>query len=364
MGDIASHYESGGAGAGIISSGRGDHGGKSYGPYQLSSKQKTLHSFVNNFLPNKDKAIYNELMLNTDPSTTRNKRNRKVAIASDDFDKNWRKVAKKYPERFRALQSQFIKESHYDPMKRRFKSELGIDLDNKSKALREAVFSTAVQHGAGTSLINNAGITSDMSDKDIIKAIYNERGKRNKDGELAYFSSSSSAVQKGVYNRLLGKRSEGNELENVLALYDQEQTTARSTSTSDYVDKYTKDGEVLAAVNETIKASNEMNDEDRQLKKELIEVTRDLLNANKEINENLRDDLKNRLGEEQDIKDLSSKQVDILTQLVQMINKSETEQEQNSLQSAISMLFGNMNDGNSSLSGSKNTKYVDGITIG
>jgi len=40
-----------------------------------------------------------------------------------------------------------------------------------------------------------------MSDADIAKAIYAERGRKNSNGSLAYFSGNSAAVQRGVANR-------------------------------------------------------------------------------------------------------------------------------------------------------------------
>ena len=38
LGDTSQRYETGNRGAGTISTGKGDHGGVSYGSYQLSSK--------------------------------------------------------------------------------------------------------------------------------------------------------------------------------------------------------------------------------------------------------------------------------------------------------------------------------------
>ncbi len=42
-------------------------------------------------------------------------------------------------------------------------------------------------------------------DRRLIKAIYKERGRKNNDGNLVYFSRNSKAVQKGVANRFINE---------------------------------------------------------------------------------------------------------------------------------------------------------------
>ncbi|HCL5266904.1 TPA: hypothetical protein N2G36_003350 [Salmonella enterica] len=46
LGTTSEHYESGGRGPGVVSSGRGDHGGASYGCYQLSSKPGVVQDYI------------------------------------------------------------------------------------------------------------------------------------------------------------------------------------------------------------------------------------------------------------------------------------------------------------------------------
>ncbi|EBN1284834.1 hypothetical protein CA052_21610 [Salmonella enterica] len=46
LGTTSEHYESGGRGHGVVSSGRGDHGGASYGCYQLSSKPGVVKDYI------------------------------------------------------------------------------------------------------------------------------------------------------------------------------------------------------------------------------------------------------------------------------------------------------------------------------
>ena len=46
LGQTSASYESGVAGAGAISTGKGDHGGVSYGSYQFSSATGTLQEYL------------------------------------------------------------------------------------------------------------------------------------------------------------------------------------------------------------------------------------------------------------------------------------------------------------------------------
>lgn len=75
------------------------------------------------------------------------------------------------------------------------------------------VWSVAVQHGSGSSVIAKALAGRDVSqlkDADIINAIYDERGaeKLDKSGKtvLKYFSKSTDDVQAGVRHRFEQER--------------------------------------------------------------------------------------------------------------------------------------------------------------
>ena len=79
------------------------------------------------------------------------------------------------------------------------------------QALREAVWSTAVQHGPTTRavLAALAGLSVTPGDpgfdRALIEALYAERGRVMADGALAYFKGSSRAVQASVARRLRGE---------------------------------------------------------------------------------------------------------------------------------------------------------------
>lgn len=120
------------------------------------------------------------------------------SIGSSSFDSAWKALAKKYPDRFSKVQYEFIKGSHYQPAANKIKSNLGINIDARSIALKNVIWSMGTQHGAGGaySIARAAGIRNGMSDKEIIQRLYAERMKVNK-----YFSRSSQAVKNAVYNR-------------------------------------------------------------------------------------------------------------------------------------------------------------------
>src|SRR5262249_29714316 len=91
-------------------------------------------------------------------------------------------------------------------------SDNGLDVNTRSRALQDVIWSTAVQHGGATPIVGRAianlsGTTSDPDyDKQLITAIYAERGRRKADGNLAYFSRSSPSVQAGVAKRFVNEQ--------------------------------------------------------------------------------------------------------------------------------------------------------------
>ena len=74
------------------------------------------------------------------------------------------------------------------------------------------IWSTAVQHGPGSSIPHRAfgtvGVqpTAAEFDEKLIVAIYAERGRRKADGTLVHFSRNSPAVQAGVAKRFVNEQ--------------------------------------------------------------------------------------------------------------------------------------------------------------
>ncbi|MFS1908551.1 hypothetical protein BCU30_020695 [Vibrio lentus] len=80
---------------GVISTGRGDHCGKSYGVYQLSSNLKVVHRFVKN-------SKYRDHF-------------GKLTVGSDAFDEAWKRIVNNDAVCFRNALREFIKGNAFRP---------------------------------------------------------------------------------------------------------------------------------------------------------------------------------------------------------------------------------------------------------
>ncbi|MCL1501271.1 peptidoglycan-binding domain-containing protein [Xanthomonas nasturtii] len=158
IGMTSSSYESGGRGGGTISTGKNDHGGVSYGIYQLSTSQGTLQEYL-------DQSRYGSQFSGLVPKT-------------DAFDEKWRSLASKDPA-FAQDQHDFIRETHYDKQVARL-SAVGMDLTGRGPAVQDALWSTSVQFRNLTPGIFQKGLSeefgegyqlADLSDKQIVEAV-------------------------------------------------------------------------------------------------------------------------------------------------------------------------------------------------
>lgn len=189
LGALSAKYETGGRGCGTVSTGAGDYGGVSYGSYQMASKMGVPTKFV------------------TQPGFPWLKDFANLVAGTAPFTAVWKRIAAEQPDEFQKAQHGYIKKTHYDLLVAKILSDNGLDVNTRSRALQDVVWSTAVQHGPGTPIVGRACTslsckTTDANyDELLIRAIYAERGKRKADGNLAYFSRSSASVQQGVANR-------------------------------------------------------------------------------------------------------------------------------------------------------------------
>jgi murein DD-endopeptidase MepM/ murein hydrolase activator NlpD len=189
LGELSAKYETGGRGPGTVSTGSGDPGGVSYGSYQMATKMGTVTRFVcqAGFPWAKD---FQGLAAGTAP-----------------FTACWKRIAAAETAAFQSAQHAFIKKSHYDLLAAKILADDGLDVNTRSRALQDVVWSTAVQHGGATPIIHKAFASVQCKpadgdfDKQLIRAIYAERGRKKPDGNLAYFSKSSPSVQAGVAKR-------------------------------------------------------------------------------------------------------------------------------------------------------------------
>jgi len=189
LGGLSRKYEA--RGPGTVSTGKGDNGGVSYGSYQFASKNGSAKAFVNS-LKSSHPEYYKALSGN--------------APGTKEFSAAWKQLAAKDPTGFDKAQHDYIKATHYDVGAAEIKKATGIDLSTRSHALRDVAWSTAVQHGpkAADDIFKRAlkgRDPSQVSDAELIKSVYAERGRTDANGTLVYFSKSSAAVQKGVADR-------------------------------------------------------------------------------------------------------------------------------------------------------------------
>ncbi|WP_084609546.1 LysM peptidoglycan-binding domain-containing protein [Archangium violaceum] len=195
LGGLSRQYEARG-GPGTVSSGQGDHGGVSYGSYQFATNNGSAQEFVNSLRTSHPD--YHAALSGHAPGT-------------EAFSTAWRDLAARDPQGFDQAQHDYIQATHYDVAAAGIQRNTGIDLSTRSAALRDVAWSTAVQHGPGraddifaTALAGRDPAT--VTDEQLIQGIYAERGRRNGDGELAYFSSSSADVQAGVAQRFVDEQ--------------------------------------------------------------------------------------------------------------------------------------------------------------
>jgi hypothetical protein len=204
LGTLSAKYETGGRGPGVVSSGAGDPGGVSYGSYQMATKMGVPQKFVKQ------------------PGFPWLTDFQNLTAGTADFTACWKRIAANETDAFQKCQHEYIKKTHYDLLAAKILSDDGLDVNTRSRALQDVVWSTAVQHGGATSMVHKAlanvtcAKTDPAFDEQLIRAIYAERGRKKPDGNLVYFSKSSPNVQKGVANRFK------NELTDALAMLAKE----------------------------------------------------------------------------------------------------------------------------------------------
>lgn len=158
LGQTSASYESGLAGAGAISTGKGDHGGVSYGSYQFSSATGTLQEYL-------QQSTYGPQFDGLVPATPK-------------FDAKWKELARTDPG-FGRDQHGFVGSSHYAAQVVALKAN-GLDLTDRGMAVQDAMWSTSVQFRNLTPGIFQKGLSekfgahydlAKLSDKDIVDAV-------------------------------------------------------------------------------------------------------------------------------------------------------------------------------------------------
>lgn len=161
LGALSEHYESGGRGPGTVSGGQGDPGGVSYGLFQLSSKAGSVAAF----LAGEGARWLRELT---------------GVPGSAEFSARWQALAARESDAFAQAQRDFIERTHYRPVVDHVLAETKLDLDVRHPAVRDATWSTAVQHGGARAILVEAieradtlfGRADRVYDEALVEAIY------------------------------------------------------------------------------------------------------------------------------------------------------------------------------------------------
>uniref|UniRef100_B8DMQ4 Type VI secretion system spike protein VgrG3-like C-terminal domain-containing protein n=1 Tax=Nitratidesulfovibrio vulgaris (strain DSM 19637 / Miyazaki F) TaxID=883 RepID=B8DMQ4_NITV9 len=209
LGGLSAQFESGEDGIAAIGYDR--HGGTSYGKYQISSRAGTMDRFLD-FARQAAPDIASRLEA-AGPANTGGK--------TGEMPRVWREIADEQPDRFEALQERFIHESHYAPALQAVSRAAGLNKGTLSPALREVLWSTAVQHGpAGATRIfaraldnmaEHQSAAQESGQGDATVQAGTARAGRNFEKQLirevyavrsGQFGSSSERVQAAVQNRL------------------------------------------------------------------------------------------------------------------------------------------------------------------
>ncbi|WP_231117044.1 chitosanase [Pseudodesulfovibrio alkaliphilus] len=190
VGTLSARFESGGAGVEAIGYDR--VGGTSYGTYQIASKPGTMDSFLT-YLAERDPSWAGRLREAGEADTGSTK---------GAMPEVWKAIAAEDPERFGRLQHDFITEQTYTPARAMILDQTGLDFDNAPSALREVLWSTAVQHGpTGAARIFGkvidrfvASASEEGFNERLIEGVYDTR--------KGQFGSSTDRVRRSVVSRL------------------------------------------------------------------------------------------------------------------------------------------------------------------
>lgn len=187
LGDITIKYEGTIKEPGIIIDNPDDPGGKSYGPFQLSLNAGTLGKYIQG-------SQYAYFFKGLTPG-------------SNEFDKAWLDISKVYGREFMEEQREYIKKKFFVPAERYAKQQ---GFSTELRAIQEALFSIAVQHGGYKSIIKMARkIYEGTGPKGQIKALYTARNQY-----VQSLHTLPDHIKSAIYNRYKL------EYEDILNVYD------------------------------------------------------------------------------------------------------------------------------------------------
>lgn len=163
----------------------------SYWIYQIATKTWGMNEFLK-FIQSKNLDIYWRL----------NNKKSDMWRVNWSFANEWIAISrdKTLSKNFAELQHNYVKATHYDVAMSKLNNPKLVAIINNSKTLQEVMRSTATQHGwTWAASIFNEVYRESITEKDLVSAIYKERGTK--------FGNSTSQVRQSVKNRFLEEKS-------------------------------------------------------------------------------------------------------------------------------------------------------------
>lgn len=214
---LSAKYESNGDPA-AVSSGSGDHGGISYGIYQLSSNAGSVGSFLRFACRYKNEALANYGKVLSE-----------FEVNSNGFIREWKSIGSIDPAGFAELQNAYAKSVYYDEAAQKLR-RAHYNIETKSKAMQAVLFSRAIQYGAGNMIelyteaamrlgyVNLSYVDDQYFDKEMIASIYDflieECDRAYNKGNGTYHSpkdwanGSHTVVKAGLKNRFVNEKAD------------------------------------------------------------------------------------------------------------------------------------------------------------
>lgn len=182
LGKMSEKYETGGRGSETV--GWDKVGGTSYGKYQIASKVGAMTDYLK-FLEQTGKGdVAAQLRASGIEKDTGSASGKSVDL--------WKKLSASGA--LGDSEHEFIKQRSYNPAMAGLKDDKLRKMIEGNKGLQEMMWSTSVQHGGrGASNILNKVYKEGMTQEDLVKAVYAERGTK--------FGGSTEQVRAGVLNR-------------------------------------------------------------------------------------------------------------------------------------------------------------------
>lgn len=183
LGVVSSAFESGKAGVGTVSTGKGDHGGVSYGSHQMT--KATMKDFLNS----KHGEPYKKDL-------------GKYEIGSKQFNLTYKTIASHKGAAFEKAQKAYTDQKYFGTAAHIILKKGKVDVTKRGRALQEMIYSTAIQYGPerAANWVNTAikSLGKNATDANIISYIQDFKAKNVN----THFKSSSAGVRKSVANRI------------------------------------------------------------------------------------------------------------------------------------------------------------------